>query len=110
VRFLPIEPHGGEGLRPYLSAGIGPYWAMDVLDMESGPSHDVSIDSEHRFGGYVGAGVELMLTDWLGLGFDVRRHYVDFRGREDYGGFEYGMGLQFMWGDRRPDRGKRHFR
>jgi hypothetical protein len=110
VRFLPIEPRGDGAVRPYFSAGIGPYWALDVLDIETGTSHDVSVDSEHRFGGYLGGGVDLMFTDWLGLGFDVRRHFVDFRRRDDYGGFEYGMGLQFMWGDRRPGRRGRHVR
>jgi len=110
VRFLPLDPHGVGALRPYMSLGIGPYWAMDVLETETSSTHDVSIDSEHEFGGYLGAGVDFMFTDWFGLNFDVKRHYVDFRGRDDYGGFEYGIGLQFMWGDHRPLRRRGHIR
>ncbi len=110
LRFLPLEPYDGGALRPYVSAGVGPYWLADVLATEAGDAHDVSIDWERDLGGYLGGGVDFMFTDWLGLNFDVKRHFVDFRTRDDYSGFEYGMGLQFMWGDHRSQRRRGHTR
>ncbi|HSG48937.1 MAG TPA: outer membrane beta-barrel protein [Longimicrobiales bacterium] len=106
ARYFPLESRRSNPLRPYLSFGAGPYWAADITTVDRPSDDDVTVDSQHEFGGYLGAGMDFMFTDWIGLNFDVKRHYVDFPGRDEYSGFEYGMGLQFMWGSQR--RSRRH--
>lgn len=99
ARYFPFESRRGSALRPYLSFGGGPYWAADITTLERPFDDEVDVDSQHEFGGYLGAGMDFMFSDWVGLNFDVKRHFVDFPGRDAYDGLEYGLGLQFMWGD-----------
>lgn len=100
ARFHPISG-GGSGVSPYLSFGLGPYWDATVISLDSALNDDTSVEWDRRFGGYVGAGVDAMFIDWMGLNFDLRWHEVDFPDREDYSGLEASAGLQFMWGRRR---------
>ena len=102
ARAYPFEPSRHKSLRPYLSFGAGPYWMTDIESVETLSRDDFSVDARHAFGGYLGAGVDFMLTDWLGLNVDFRQHYVDFRRSHEYSGSEYAVGMQFMWGNRRP--------
>jgi len=99
ARYFPLESGRRDALGPYVSFGAGPYWAADITTLERPSEDDVTVDSRHEFGGYLGAGMDFMFTDWVGLNIDVKRHWVDFPGRDAYSGFEYGMGLQFMWGN-----------
>lgn len=104
VRFHPFAPRREGALVPYLAVGGGPYWTGDIVKIDSGRREDVSVDGRHRFGGYLGGGVDFMITDWVGLNFDVRRHYVDFRADHESSGLEYGAGIVFLWGHRRGGR------
>jgi len=108
TRVFPFEPTRSSALRPYLSFGAGPYWMADITSIETFSDHDVTVDSRSELGGYLGVGADFMISDWFGLNFDVKRHYVDFQAHHEYSGYEVLMGLQFMWGDRyRHRRGRR---
>jgi hypothetical protein len=89
-------------LYPYVSAGVGPYWIHHVIAVERRGFDDhyeaVDTDSKVDFGGYIGGGVNVMLTSWMGLNLDGRYHLVDFNNNHDYSGFELGFGMVFMWG------------
>lgn len=65
---------------------------------------EVTINSKLKAGGYAGGGLDFMLTSWFGLNLDVKYHFVDFNSNSDFSGYEYGLGLQFMWGKYRPAR------
>jgi outer membrane protein W len=104
LRFLPLAPRRGAGVVPYLSLGGGPYWVGDVVDKERVGGNDTSVDFEARFGGYVGFGVDVMVTDWFGLNFDLKRHFVDLREDHELSGVELGGGLGFFWGRRGRSR------
>lgn len=87
---------------PYVTAGAGPYWIHHVLVEEKYGFDDryetIETDSDVHFGGYLGAGMNFMLTSWMGLNLDGRYHLVDFNNNHDYSGFELGFGMIFMWG------------
>lgn len=100
IRFYPLESHRRSAFLPYVSAGGGPYWVGDVVELDSGSTEDVTTDFRHQVGGYLGAGVDFVITDWFGLNFDVKRHWVDFRTHYECSGLEYGAGLMFLWGHR----------
>jgi outer membrane protein W len=104
LRFHPLASGRGSAVHAYVSAGGGPYWVGDVVELDSGASEDVTADFRHELGGYVGAGVDVMITGWFGLNFDVKRHFVDFRTHYERSGFEYSTGLMFLWGRRRYGR------
>jgi outer membrane protein W len=104
-RFHPIPAHRGHSFLPYLSVGGGPYWAADILSTSTSVKDRVTVDSRHQFGAYVGGGIDLMFTNWVGLNMDVKRHYVDFNTGNEHSGYEYALGLQFMWGTRKRHRG-----
>lgn len=105
MRFYPLPAQNRSNLRPYLAAGGGPYWFADVFVREE-YFHDeeVNVDTELKPGGYLGGGLDFMLTSWLGLNFDAKYHFVDFNANSDFSGYECGFGLQFMWGKHRPAR------
>jgi len=104
LRFHPVPSRRGVGILPYLSVGGGPYWVGDVVELDAGGSEQVTTDFRHQLGGYVGGGVDFMITGWLGLNFDVRRHFVDFRTHYERSGLEYSTGLMFLWGGGRHGR------
>lgn len=104
LRFLPLAHPGGTSVVPYLSFGAGAYWVGDVVDTEWVGGDDTSVDFEARFGGYLGVGVDVMITDWFGLNFDLKRHFVDLRANHELSGVELGGGLAFYWGRRGRSR------
>jgi outer membrane protein W len=106
MRFHLFSPTNRGALRPYLSFGGGPYWIADIFSKERYYAEEVIIKSELKTGGYAGVGMDFMLADWFGLNFDVRRHFVNFNTNSDYSGNEYALGIQFMWGNYRPSRGR----
>lgn len=104
------------GFQPYLSAGIGPYWFHDILTREEyhdwdrnqcwhdDDDEDVEVTAKTKLikGGYLGGGVNLALTSWLGLNLDAKYHFIDFDTKNKNSGLEFGLGLNFMWGRYRP--------
>lgn len=99
--------------QPYLAAGLGPYWFHDVSVVQVAPTYlfggyswedeadsdaEVTLKSKVQPGGYLGGGIYLNLTNWCALNFDVRYHFIDFNVKDYRSGFEYGLGVNFMWG------------
>ncbi|MBN2365909.1 MAG: outer membrane beta-barrel protein [Calditrichaeota bacterium] len=97
--LLPISIQSN--LQPYAQAGFGTYWISDI-HVESDYFYDsyekVSFSSESRPGGYVGAGMNFMLSKKFAINFDMRYHMVDFRSDEYHNGIEFGFGCSLMWG------------
>jgi hypothetical protein len=91
-------------LQPYLAFGGGPYWLHDINVTERYYDEEVVVKSKVKGGAYAGGGMNFMMTSWLGLNFDVKYHFIDFNVNQDYSGFEYGLGVVFMWGKYNPDR------
>jgi outer membrane protein W len=87
-------------LQPYLSFGAGPYWINDikVRDRYYGDDEEVYVKSKVKPGGYAGGGLNFMLGNWVGLNFDIKYHFVDFRKAHPNSGYEYGLGFFFTWG------------
>ncbi|MCI0514844.1 hypothetical protein L0128_16640 [candidate division KSB1 bacterium] len=113
LRHELFNPRQNNGFQPYVSVGIGPYWVHDTVTRQAYPEswyhhhdwdddedEDVEITAKTRLmkGGYAGGGVNLALTSWMGLNFDVKYHFIDFTTKHKNSGFEYGLGLNFMWG------------
>jgi opacity protein-like surface antigen len=106
------------GFQPYLSAGIGPYWFHDILtkqeyrdewehdqrwqDDDDDKDVEVSATTKVFRGAYAGGGVNMALTSWMSLNFDVKYHFIDFDSKNKNSGYEFGLGLNFMWGRYRP--------
>jgi len=110
ARVFPFEPDHSGALRPYVSLGAGPYWMLDILALETPEHDDVAVNSEYDFGGYLGVGVDFMISDWFGLNLDFRQHFVDFSNHHEYSGSEFALGVQFLWGDNEHHHrdGRRH--
>lgn len=106
------------GFQPYLSAGIGPYWFHDVVtkqdynefyeyngcwyDDDDDEDVEVSVTTKLMKGAYAGGGVNMALTSWMNLNFDVKYHFIDFDTKNKNSGYEFGLGLNFMWGKYKP--------
>ncbi len=110
MRYHLLPAHNRGALRPYLAFGAGPYWAADVLVENYYYRDETHVDSELFGGGYLGGGLDFMILSWFGLNFDVRRHFVSFDTNNEHSGYEYGLGLQFLWGNYRPERRERRER
>ncbi len=89
--------------QPYVSAGLGPYWAQKGQGNLQTDEPDVegSFEAEFLFGGYAGLGTNILITDWLALNMDLKYHLVDFDVNQKYSGIDFGLGLSFMWGTKR---------
>jgi outer membrane protein W len=89
-------------LQPYAQAGFGTYWINDVF-VENGyyddDYEDVIVNSQVRPGGYIGAGLNFMLSKKFAINYDMRYHFVDFNNKEYHNGIEFGFGGSFMWGN-----------
>ncbi len=103
IRHDLLSAPGRSDLYPYVSAGLGPYWAHHVIAVEQYGYDDdyetVETTSKFLAGGYFGGGMNIMLTSWMGLNLDGRYHIVDFNANHEYSGFELGIGMIFMWGE-----------
>lgn len=110
MRFHLLSAHNRGALRPYLAFGAGPYWAADVFVENYYYRDETHVDSELFAGGYLGGGMDFMILSWFGLNFDARRHFVGFDTNNEHSGYEYGLGVQFMWGNYRPERRERRER
>lgn len=105
-----VGPHNHGALQPYVAFGGGAYWLADINVFEGNLNDEVVVmDSDLKSGGYLGGGLNFMLSSSFGLNFDVKKHFISFNKKHPYSGYEYGLGLNFQWG--RYDRGRgRHRR
>jgi opacity protein-like surface antigen len=98
LRYDLLALHNPGVARPYLSAGAGPYIVAKASVHEDWFGDEVVGEWDAHRGAYLGAGLDYRLTSWLWLNFDARHHFVDMDADNEFSGFEYGIGLQFMWG------------
>lgn len=74
-------------VRPYLTAGVGPYFGLDVRSAED---YITEADFATAGGAYAGAGVDLLLSRHFLVNVDLRYHFVEFseplKGVTDYSG------------------------
>ena len=100
LRHELFDAYSRTALQPYVAGGVGPYWFSDIFVRDNSMSFDeeVSVSTTAKFGGYLGGGFNFMLTDWLGLNFDVKYHFIDFNRKHEYSGYDMGVGLFFTWG------------
>jgi outer membrane protein W len=101
VRYDILPSNVQSVLQPYAAAGFGTYWINDVYVEEQAyhDSHDyVSVNSKARPGGYVGAGMNFMLSNRVAINYDMRYHMVDFQNSDFHNGIEFGFGCSLMWG------------
>ena len=98
VRYDLVSPRHRGVARPYLAGGIGPYIIAKASVHQNWFEDEGVGEWDAHKGAYLGAGLDYRLTSWLWLNFDARHHFVDMDSRNDFSGFEFGFGLQFMWG------------
>lgn len=98
MRYHLSSPETSSPLRPYLAFGGGPYWLADITVFETRHQDEVIVESHLMKGAYLGGGFDFMLTNWLGLNLDVKYHFLDLSSSNPNSGYEYGVGVQFMWG------------
>ncbi len=99
-----LSVNNSSDLRPYLSAGIGPYWITDVKDEQSLNREEVR--SKIDPGMYLGGGLNFFLSDKFALNFDGKYHIVDFNMDNDVSGLELGIGFSILWGKYKPQNGR----
>jgi len=102
-RYDLFSPSLSTRMQPYVTAGTGGYWRQKVVVEEQvlGQTESVTAGSQFDFGGYLGAGLNIPFTSWVGFNLDARYHFVDFSSSTDISGAEFGLGLVFMWGKKR---------
>ena len=71
---------------------------IDYCKVERMYEDEVKIETKLRRGGYLGGGANFLLSDWFAINFDVKYHFIDFSKNHDNSGYEYGIGVSFMWG------------
>ncbi len=84
-------------IEPYINVGAG-FYAMTRVHTTGNLNEEQSIDTDREFGGYIGGGAFLVMTDWLALNAGLRYHFVDFTVDNRFSGVEVGIGTTFMWG------------
>jgi hypothetical protein len=74
-------------IRPYVSAGLGYYFGVDVTSNEDDVT-DADFDTTE--GGFVGVGLDLVMSRHFLFNVDLRYHFVEFdallNGESDYSG------------------------
>jgi hypothetical protein len=98
LRIELMSPESQSALQPYLSLGGGPYWFSNVSVKERMYEDEVKVETKLKRGGYLGGGVNFLLSDWFAINFDMKYHFIDFNKKHENSGFEYGLGVSFMWG------------
>ncbi|KAA3660816.1 MAG: hypothetical protein DWQ10_05850 [Calditrichaeota bacterium] len=100
-----MHPRSYSALRPYLTFGVGAYWISDIHVGEYDYYRDeVLVNTVFEPGGYAGGGFNFHLTPNLALNLDAKYHFIDYNVKHDYSGFDFGMGISFMWGRYRSSR------
>lgn len=98
LRLELVSPESYSALKPYLSLGAGPYWFSTVQVENRLYEETVTIETELKRGGYLGGGVNFLLSDWFAINFDVKYHFIEFNKKHGNSGYEYGLGCSFFWG------------
>ena len=98
LRLELVSPESRSALKPYLSLGGGPYWFSTVQVEERLYEEEVKIETNLKRGGYLGGGANFLLSDWFAINFDVKYHFIDFSKKHENSGYEYGIGVSFLWG------------
>lgn len=101
LRYDLLSTRFSTAFQPYISLGVGPYWTTSVKseDIYMGGQH--TVESSLKYGAYSGAGINIVITSWFALNFDLKYHFVDFEFEKGYSGLEFGGGINFMWGSKR---------
>jgi hypothetical protein len=98
-------------LKPYVSAGLGPYMGLDVESRHTRHEHDSEhVRAETVLGGHIGGGVDIHPTNWLVLGTNLEYHITpDFSnavaGRRNGTGAVFGFQMGVTFGKRLPPSG-----
>ncbi|RMD94532.1 MAG: hypothetical protein D6814_14405 [Calditrichaeota bacterium] len=98
VRYRLFDPGSRSALQPYLAFGGGPYWLSAIAVRDNPLENEIFIRTKLKPGAYLGGGLDFFMTSWLALNFDVRYHFVDLNVKEAHSGYEYGLGMTFLWG------------
>ncbi|MCA9744470.1 MAG: hypothetical protein H6695_10370 [Deferribacteres bacterium] len=107
-RHMLVGPYSRGALQPYVSLGGGAYWLANINAYHDDFADEVTVvDSELKSGGYLGAGLNFMLSSSFGINFDAKKHFIAFNKKHPYSGWEYGLGLNFSWGDYKKGRRRR---
>ena len=96
-----FSPQSQSALQPYVCFGAGPYWLSNIDVKERLYEDEVTVNTKFKRGGYAGGGFNFILSSWLAVNFDVKYHFIDFNIHQENSGYEFGMGLNFMWGSYR---------
>ena len=88
----------GSFIRPYLTAGIGPYFGWDVRWDED---NITDADFASAMGAYPGVGIDVLLSRHFVFNFDLRYHFVEFpeplKDTTDYSGLNAVAGFRIMF-------------
>ena len=101
LRYDLLRTRLSGALHPYISAGGGPYWSWTVESKRQLSVVEESVESDFDYGGYLGGGVNIVLTSWFALNMDLKYHFINFTPDKDYSGLDFGIGIGFMWGRQR---------
>ncbi len=110
LRYNLLPARVTNSLQPYLRAGIGPYWTSSFHSMDDTTGAEATFEGRMQTGGYLGGGVNFVLTSWSALNLELKYQFVDVKvqsasglsyGRE-FSGLEFALGFSFMWG-RKPE-------
>ncbi len=108
LRLYPVSPDELDSIHPYVGAGLGYYWLVDDWTF----NHFETIDSpyseyEENDRGhlsiskglfpFVVAGVDVPLSDQVGLLFEFQHDFQKLDDGADYGGSLYTIGLRLKW-------------
>lgn len=108
LRHQLVGPTSQSALQPYLQFGGGPYWLTWVSGRETAFGDEFVVNTQLKPGAYAGGGLYFMLSSWFGLNFDVKYHFVDFNIQHERSGYEYGLGISFLWGRYKPSHRNRY--
>ena len=96
-----FAPANHSRVRPYAAWGIGPYWVHRIHAIDRAwvqADEEVQIDTRLKGGGYLGGGINLMLSSVVGINVDARYHFIEFDRKNDFSGLDFGLGLMICWG------------
>ena len=103
LRYDMLSTRMPSSIQPYLATGLGSYWIMSTEETIIDPKMEtqINIESTQKYGAYLGAGANILVTSWLALNFDLKYHFVDFQFERDFSGLGFSAGLSFLWGSKR---------
>jgi len=102
LRFYLPAPRPETRFRPYLTAGVGPFFAIDAKN-ETGVQVVQSAKTLGTVGGQIGGGIDFPIGRHFLLGANMGYNVMmDFSetlgGRKNYSGIELGMGFSWVFG------------